>query len=152
MDKPGDNYMTNHEELWKKVVDNLRETMSPDSFNLWLQPLKPLSLNNDILELQVPNKYFSDWITVHQKENIEKILSAESGQTVRIHFQEVQEFPVLFPEETHLQIPVLVRPQLAESVVGLGVRKDDGDLPVRGPLHLLKRDFLFGQGVLDQLL
>ena len=98
--------MTNHEELWKKVVDNLRETMSPESFNLWLQPLKPLSLNNDILELSVPNKYFSDWITLHQKANIEKLLSAENGQPVKIHFQEIQDLTSILKKVEDIQEPL----------------------------------------------
>ena len=98
--------MATHEELWKKVVDNLREQMAPETFNLWIQPLKPVSVNNAIFTLQVPNKYFSDWILTHQKSNIEKILSAEAHQDLKIHFQEVQDLTSILKKVEDLQEPL----------------------------------------------
>ncbi|MFH1368990.1 MAG: chromosomal replication initiator protein DnaA [Elusimicrobiota bacterium] len=98
--------MANHEELWKKVVDNLRNLMSPESFNLWIQPLKPISINNDIFLLQVPNKYFSDWITTNHKEIIEKILSAEFKQQIQIQFQEVQDLTSILKKVEDIQEPI----------------------------------------------
>ncbi len=84
------------EHLWKTVVDNLKEAMGLESFNLWIHPIKPISYDNGTLVLQVPNKYFSDWIKSHQLETIQKIISGETHQDVTIQFNEVQDLaPIL---------------------------------------------------------
>ncbi|MCB4792235.1 MAG: chromosomal replication initiator protein DnaA [Elusimicrobia bacterium] len=83
--------MNNVEKLWKKVVENLQGQMSQESFNLWIIPLRPISAENGKFLLQVPNKYFSDWIKNYQKNNIEKILSEEIQGDVKLEFQEMQD-------------------------------------------------------------
>jgi len=100
--------MYNAEEIWKKVVENLQQQLVAESFNLWVQPLKPLSLNNSIFTLQVPNKYFSDWLKTHQKSNIEKIISAEIQNTVTLEFQEVQDLTSILKKVEDIQEPTSV--------------------------------------------
>ena len=103
MDNPGDNLVFNVEELWKKIVDNLQQQLVAESFNLWIQPLKPIALSNGKFVLQVPNKYFSDWLTSHQKDNIEKILSQETQSAVKIEFQEVQDLTSILKKVEDIQ-------------------------------------------------
>ncbi|MDR2860541.1 MAG: chromosomal replication initiator protein DnaA [Elusimicrobiota bacterium] len=64
---------TNVAELWNKVVNNL--SMSTETFNLWIAPLRPLSLENNVFTLIVPNIYFSQWIEENQKDKIESLLT-----------------------------------------------------------------------------
>jgi chromosomal replication initiator protein len=100
--------MYNAEELWKKVVQNLQQQLSPESFNLWVQPLKPLSLNNNVFTVLVPNKYFSDWLKSHQKANIEKIFSAELQAAVTLEFQELQDLTSILKKVEDIQEPTSV--------------------------------------------
>jgi chromosomal replication initiator protein len=102
--------MNQPEELWKKVVDNLQQDMVAESFNLWIQPLKPLAVQNGKFVLQVPNKYFSDWLKTHQKERIEKILSEEVKETVELDFQEVQDLTSILKKVEDIDEPASVRP------------------------------------------
>ncbi|MDR2426519.1 MAG: chromosomal replication initiator protein DnaA [Endomicrobium sp.] len=69
-------------DLWKKVVDNINLLVSQEAYNLWIAPLKPLSLENNIFTVAVPNVYFSQWIETHQQKNIEKTLSEQTGQQI----------------------------------------------------------------------
>ncbi len=100
--------MSNAEELWKSVVDNLRQQMVPESFNLWIQPLKPISFSQGKFVLQVPNKYFSDWLKGHQQETIEKILQAQSQQDVALEFQEIQDLTSILKKVEDIQEPPAV--------------------------------------------
>jgi chromosomal replication initiator protein len=100
--------MYNVEDLWKKVVHNLQQQLSPESFNLWVQPLKPQSLNNNIFTVMVPNKYFSDWLKTHQKTYIEKILSAEVQNAIIIEFQELQDLTSILRKVEDIQEPIAV--------------------------------------------
>ncbi|OGS03867.1 MAG: chromosomal replication initiation protein DnaA [Elusimicrobia bacterium RIFOXYA1_FULL_47_7] len=97
--------MLSHEDVWKQVVDNLRQQVVAETFTLWIQPLKPISLADEKLVLQVPNKYFSDWIKNHQQENIEKILKDVVGQNIKIEYQEAQDLTSILKKVEDIQSP-----------------------------------------------
>jgi chromosomal replication initiator protein len=102
--------MYNVEEVWKKTVDNLRQNMVQEAFSLWIQPLKPISLTNDIFLLQVPNKYFSDWLKTNQQESIEKFLNEEIQRPVKLQFQEVQDLTSILKKVEDIQEPTIATP------------------------------------------
>ncbi|MDR3071446.1 MAG: chromosomal replication initiator protein DnaA [Endomicrobium sp.] len=62
-------------DLWQKVVDSIKLSVAPETYNLWISPLKPLIFENNVFTLEVPNIYFSQWIINNQQKNIERILS-----------------------------------------------------------------------------
>lgn len=105
MDNAGDNNMSNVEKIWKKVVENLQGQMSQESFNLWIAPLKPISLENNKFVLQVPNKYFSDWIKNYQQGSIEKTLNEETQSEIKIEFQEIQDLTSILKKVEDIQEP-----------------------------------------------
>jgi chromosomal replication initiator protein len=102
--------MYNVDDIWKKTVDNLRQNMVQEAFSLWIQPLKPLSLANDIFLLQVPNKYFSDWLKNNQQEAIEKFLTEEIQRPVKLQFQEVQDLTSILKKVEDIQEPTAAAP------------------------------------------
>lgn len=97
--------MSNVEKIWKKVVENLQGQMSQESFNLWIAPLKPISLENNKFVLQVPNKYFSDWIKNYQQGSIEKTLNEETQSEIKIEFQEIQDLTSILKKVEDIQEP-----------------------------------------------
>jgi chromosomal replication initiator protein len=105
VDNAGDNNMSNVEKIWKKVVENLQGQMSQESFNLWIAPLKPISLENNKFVLQVPNKYFSDWIKNYQQGSIEKTLNEETQSEIKIEFQEIQDLTSILKKVEDIQEP-----------------------------------------------
>jgi chromosomal replication initiator protein len=102
--------MYNVEEVWKKTVDNLRQNMVQEAFSLWIQPLKPISFTNDIFLLQVPNKYFSDWLKNNQQDSIEKFLSEDIQRPVTLQFQEVQDLTSILKKVEDIQEPTAATP------------------------------------------
>jgi chromosomal replication initiator protein len=49
-------------ELWQKVLQSLKEKVNPQSFETWIRPIKPVSLIENELTIEVPNRFFQDWI------------------------------------------------------------------------------------------
>ena len=97
--------MISVEEIWKSVVENLKSSMGPEAFNLWIQPLKPVSFENNIFILQVPNKYFSEWLKTNQKSYIEKLVSDLTKDKVSIEFQETQDLTSILKKVEDIQQP-----------------------------------------------
>ncbi|MFC2048982.1 chromosomal replication initiator protein DnaA [Elusimicrobiota bacterium] len=52
----------NPENIWQKIKNDLKDDFPQESFNLWFNPTKASSFNDNVLIIDVPNKYFSDWM------------------------------------------------------------------------------------------
>lgn len=87
MDKFGDKMDVSVADVWKKVVDNLSLSIGQESVSLWIKPLVPVSLEEDIFTISVPNNFYSDWIDKHQKFNIEQILKKEYSKDIKLGYK-----------------------------------------------------------------
>jgi chromosomal replication initiator protein len=91
VDKIGDYMEISIKNLWQTVVDNIKESIPSEAFDLWIAPLNPLSLEDTVFTLGVPNIFFSQWLQEKQKENIEKILSESLQKPISLVFKEQQD-------------------------------------------------------------
>ena len=91
--------------LWQKVVDNLNLSVSPETYNLWIEPLKPLALEDSVFTVEVPNIYFSNWIEANQKNNIEQILSASVGKQVLLNLKPNQDLSAILTKVEYTAAP-----------------------------------------------
>lgn len=87
------------ESLWEDVLSVLKPEMNDESFDLWLRPIKALSLDGQRLVLQVPNAFFADWLRDHYQSRIEAIARERSGEQISLSFS------VLRPVEELLKVP-----------------------------------------------
>ncbi|MDR1244117.1 MAG: chromosomal replication initiator protein DnaA [Endomicrobium sp.] len=106
--------------IWEKVVDNIKSSVSAETYNLWIVPLKPIALENNIFTLEVPNIYFSQWISKNQQKNIEQIISSECGNAIMIEFKPQQDLSQAIkkagdtPEHADVEVPIQ-QPALVEK-------------------------------------
>jgi len=61
-------------DLWNRCLSALSEKVNQKSFDIWLKPLKALNLKETILEIEVPNKFFKDWIIENYLSVIRDVL------------------------------------------------------------------------------
>jgi chromosomal replication initiator protein len=54
--------MTNLDTLWEKALDSIAAYLSKPSFETWLKPTKPVSLDGNLLIIEVPNDFARDWL------------------------------------------------------------------------------------------
>lgn len=47
-------------EAWEKTSANLKATMDPHTFDTWIKPLRPDSMNGEVLFLKVPGPVFEE--------------------------------------------------------------------------------------------
>jgi chromosomal replication initiator protein len=104
--------MSNTQDLWKTVIESLQGKMPAESFSLWIQPLKPVSFASGVFTLQVPNKYFSDWVKQHQQQTIEQILTDTTKEPVTLALQEVQDLTSILKKVEDIQEPGAATPQV----------------------------------------
>lgn len=73
------------EEVWKKNLAILKEKISPQNFDTWINPIKIVSADGNVISLSVPNKFFRDWVTENYLDSIHESLSNVMGVQVRIN-------------------------------------------------------------------
>jgi chromosomal replication initiator protein len=93
-------------DLWQTVVNNLKTSITPETYNLWISPLKPLSFENNTFVLEVPNIYFSQWIENNQLKNIESILSNSCGQQMVLQLKPQQDISSIIKKTEDMPVHI----------------------------------------------
>jgi len=72
-------------ELWQQALANLRERLGKQNFETWIKPLHFSSRSKDEIYLEVPNKFFRDWLTEHFIVQIQEVLAELVHHHVKIN-------------------------------------------------------------------
>ncbi|HOW27437.1 MAG TPA: chromosomal replication initiator protein DnaA [Elusimicrobiota bacterium] len=91
------------ETIWEEVLNTLKPGIKAETFDLWVKPLKPKNFENQLLTVIVPNRFFSDWVNEHYRNQIELALKNITGGDVALGFEMTQEIePILKREEAQI--------------------------------------------------
>ena len=60
---------------------------STQSFKTWFEPIKPVQLVDSSLTIQVPNKFFYEWLEEHYVALLKKTIRDELGSTGKLEYQ-----------------------------------------------------------------
>jgi chromosomal replication initiator protein len=71
-------------ELWNRCLSALSEKVNQKSFDIWLKPLRALNLKENLLEIEVPNKFFKDWISENYQSLICEVLQQLSKKSLSL--------------------------------------------------------------------
>ncbi|RLF27114.1 MAG: hypothetical protein DRN14_05805, partial [Thermoplasmata archaeon] len=78
-------------KTWETVLSQLEGKMPRSSFNTWLRETYPLSLKEDILQVQALNAEARDWLDSRVKSTVENILVGVLNSRVGVQFIAEQE-------------------------------------------------------------
>ena len=73
--------------VWDKCLHTIRKNVNSQSFKTWFEPIKPVQLVNDSLTIQVPNKFFYEWLEEHYVALLKKTIRDELGSTGKLEYQ-----------------------------------------------------------------
>ncbi len=73
-------------KLWDDTLAHLELNLSPQHFSTWIKPLKLVKIEQDMVYLEVPNRFVLDWVKENYSKLIQKNLSDLSAISYRLHF------------------------------------------------------------------
>ena len=73
--------------LWSKAVERLRSEIGDEDAELWLHPIEALRIEDQVLHLKVPNKYFSDGIRDRYQKRLTAIFKDITGLDIGIDYE-----------------------------------------------------------------
>jgi chromosomal replication initiator protein len=71
--------------LWKGALEELKERLGKQSFDTWIKPIRFCEQKGNEVRLDVPNKFFRDWLIDHFVGPIEQVLGSIARHDVKVH-------------------------------------------------------------------
>ena len=91
------------ENLWPKVIDSLKERVGQQNFDIWIKPIRCISIEGENIELEVPNRFFKDWINERYSSHIHETLASLTQKRFHLQFQ-IRNARVV-PQEVAVRMP-----------------------------------------------
>ena len=94
-------------ELWAQVLQAVRGRLgSPQAFDTWFKPILPRAVSCSVVELEVPNAFFVDWIHEHHLPALRQSLLDVLGVMPEVRFAALEAPPPpLQPEARPAPVP-----------------------------------------------
>ncbi len=73
--------------VWGSCLEIIKRNVNPQSFRTWFEPIKPVKLERNVLTIQVPNKFFYEWLEEHFVMVLRRAIKKELGEKGRLEYQ-----------------------------------------------------------------
>ena len=70
--------------VWNKCLSFIEDNIQPQAFKTWFEPIIPVKLSDDVLSIQVPSKFFYEWLEEHYVKILKISLTKELGPKARL--------------------------------------------------------------------
>ncbi len=72
--------------IWGEAKEQIKEKITHQTFDRWFSPIKFVELRDDSVLLEVPNKFFKNWVSEKYARLINDILKKLSGKEMSVSF------------------------------------------------------------------
>jgi len=76
-----------HEVVWEKVLSVIKPQINEQSFTTWFEPLRALDIEDNTLTVEIPSKFFSEWLDEHYHNVIYSALEGILDKSPRLEFK-----------------------------------------------------------------
>ena len=73
--------------VWDNCLRTIRKNVNAQSFKTWFEPIKAIKLETSSLTIQVPNKFFYEWLEEHYVALLKTTIRQELGEKGRLEYQ-----------------------------------------------------------------
>ncbi|QHI34661.1 Chromosomal replication initiator protein DnaA [Kordia antarctica] len=72
------------QSVWDNCLSFIKDNIQPQAYKTWFEPIMPVKLANKALSIQVPSKFFYEWLEEHYVKLLKVALVKELGNTARL--------------------------------------------------------------------
>ncbi len=72
--------------IWKECLKSIKENVTLMTYNTWFLPIKPLELSASTLKVQIPSRFFWEWIDEHYNTLINRTIVDIIGPEARLSY------------------------------------------------------------------
>jgi len=74
-------------ELWNEALAEIKARIGKQNYDSWIKPARFASRGKNEIVLEVPNKFFRDWLTEHYLKEIENVLTTITKNDMVVTFE-----------------------------------------------------------------
>ena len=95
-------------KVWNNCLEIIKKHLPDHSVRTWFLPIKPLSLEKNILRLQVPSQFFYEWIEEHYLPVLRKAIHQAIGPEAKLEYSILMDHnqkslaQMNLPQQSHL--------------------------------------------------
>ena len=108
------------DQTWTKIQESLQRELSVPAFERWIQPIKPIEIEDNHLVLGVPDNFFKTWVIDHYGSMILACLNESQGSGhghVEFRIQESLALQPSYRPTTAYPLPASMQAPPNESVL-----------------------------------
>lgn len=93
------------ESVWKNCLNFVKDNIQEQAFKTWFIPIQPVKLNDSVLTIQVPSKFFYEWLEEHYIKLLKVSLQKELGKEAKLVYSIVMDQKYSGKEAYTVKIP-----------------------------------------------
>jgi chromosomal replication initiator protein len=74
-------------DLWTRCLETIREETEHQSYQTWFEPTRGVELTDDAVRIEVPNRFFADWLEEHYMGLVRRAVEENAGRELHPVFQ-----------------------------------------------------------------
>jgi chromosomal replication initiator protein len=79
------------ESVWNNALSFIKDNTNAQSFKTWFVPIKPIKLQGKVLTIQVPSKFFYEWLEENYIKLLKSAITKELGKDAKLVYSIVME-------------------------------------------------------------
>ncbi|WP_417867682.1 chromosomal replication initiator protein DnaA [Xanthomarina gelatinilytica] len=72
------------QSVWNNCLEFIKDNIQPQAYKTWFEPIKAVKLTDNSLSIQVPSKFFYEWLEEHYVKILKVALTKELGETAKL--------------------------------------------------------------------
>lgn len=110
--------------IWQECLSVIKDNIQPVSFKTWFEPIKPLSINDEILTIQVPSPFFYEYLEEHYIDLLKKTLRKVIGNGAKLEYNVVMNNNQKVANQTTVNYPTTNKAKLNNRPVSMPLTTD----------------------------
>ena len=72
------------QSVWDNCLSFIEDNITPQAYKTWFEPIRAVKLSESALSIQVPSKFFYEWLEEHYVSLLKVSLTRELGETAKL--------------------------------------------------------------------
>jgi chromosomal replication initiator protein len=72
------------QSVWNNCLNFIKDNIQPQAYKTWFEPIKAVKLTENALSIQVPSKFFYEWLEEHYVKILKVSLTKELGEEAKL--------------------------------------------------------------------
>jgi chromosomal replication initiator protein len=121
------------ESVWRDCLSFIKDNIQPQAYKTWFEPIIAVKLSENSLSIQVPSKFFYEWLEEHYVKILKVALTKELGDQAKLVY-------IIKMENTYGNKQPFT--EKIPSINRSAIKSQQADIPLRNKNPELKNPFI----------